>query len=233
MKPIFIFRHVECEGPGYLAEILERYALPYRIICIDQDEPVPEQINETAALVFMGGYMSVNDNLPWIEPELNLIRQAVHGNMPVLGHCLGGQLIAKALNGEVTSCPLKEIGWHPVQRLPNAEADDWLGTLPSQFDAFHWHGETFSIPDGAMPILKSQHCANQAFVINNTLALQCHVEMTESMVNEWVWLYQKELSSKSPTIQSVDEISRDLAGQIADLQKAAEVIYTRWLRPLL
>jgi GMP synthase-like glutamine amidotransferase len=233
MKPIFIFRHVECEGPGYLAEILERHTIPYRIICIDQEEPVPEQISETAALVFMGGYMSVKDKQPWIEKELNLIRPAVHENMPVLGHCLGGQLIAKALNGEVTPSPLKEIGWHPVQRLANTAADDWLGTLPSQFNAFHWHGETFSIPEGATPILKSQHCANQAFAMNNTLALQCHVEMTESMVNEWVWLYQKELSSKSPTIQSVEEISQDLTGRVVDLQKAAEVIYMRWLQPLL
>ena len=102
MEPILIFRHVACEGPGYLAEFLDRQQFPYSMICIDRNDPIPESLPDTSGLVFMGGGMSVNDDLPWIDQEMRLIRQAVDKNMPVLGHCLGGQLICKALGGQIS-----------------------------------------------------------------------------------------------------------------------------------
>ena len=107
--------------------------------------------------------MSVNDDLPWIPPVLDLIRQAAAKNIPVLGHCLGGQLMAKALGGQVGRNAIKEIGWGTVNRVDGPEAEAWLGDL-DHFEAFHWHGETFSIPPGAVRILGNDNCANQAFV---------------------------------------------------------------------
>jgi GMP synthase-like glutamine amidotransferase len=86
MKPLYIFRHIECEGPGYLDEVLTRLAIPSEIIAIDKDDPVPADIEDCSGLVFMGGPMSVNDPLPWIDRELELIRQAHAQEMPVLGH---------------------------------------------------------------------------------------------------------------------------------------------------
>jgi GMP synthase-like glutamine amidotransferase len=114
MKPIYIFRHQEYEGPGYLQQVLHQHQLPYQIFYIDQGETVPSNIEHCSALVFMGGPMSVNDELPWIAPELHLIRDAVAKHLPVLGHCLGGQLISKALGGKITANAVKEIGWLPV-----------------------------------------------------------------------------------------------------------------------
>ncbi|MBI5612474.1 MAG: type 1 glutamine amidotransferase, partial [Gammaproteobacteria bacterium] len=188
MKEIAIFRHAASEGPGYLADFLARRGLPQRLIRIDNNDPVPTSIDGFSALVFMGGPMSVNDDLPWIPPVLALIRQAVAADRPVLGHCLGGQLISKALGGAVTRNPVKEIGWLPVSRVNGPLAADWLDDLPAEFEVFHWHGETFSIPPGATRILTSRDCANQAFVIGKTLAFQCHVEMTSAMVREWARL---------------------------------------------
>lgn len=214
-----------------MAEFLDRRALPYRLVKIDKHEPLPTSIDEFAGLVFMGGPMSVNDPLPWIPQALGLIQQAVQAQRPVLGHCLGGQLISKALGGRVTSNLQREIGWFPVETEDNLEARAWLQDLPAAFEAFHWHGETFSIPMGATRILKSAACANQAFVIGKTLALQCHVEMTAAMVRAWVQS-AAELKHPGGAVQSREQILADLPQRIARLQQTAEVLYSHWIEGL-
>jgi GMP synthase-like glutamine amidotransferase len=231
MKPLYIFRHINCEGPGYLSEVLAREKVPFRLVAIDQDEALPRNIENCSGLVFMGGPMSVNDSLPWIEQELTLIRMAQAQGMPILGHCLGGQLISKALGGEISANPVTEIGWHPVRSSDNPTAQDWLGDL-HETTLFHWHGETFSIPDGAEVILENDNCSHQAFAIGNTLALQCHVEMTAPMVSEWSTLYKDELVNPSPSVQSAQQMTEGLEQRIAEAQQAADVLYQRWLEPL-
>ena len=176
--------------------------------------------------------MSVNDEMPWIKQELDLIKDAVDADLPVLGHCLGGQLISKALGSTISANPVKEIGWLPVQKIKNEQAEDWLSGLPGETTMFHWHGETFSIPNGATAILKSQHCAHQGFVIGNTLGLQCHVEMTIPMVNEWATLYKDELAQPSGTIQSYEDMISGLENKVENLQNAADALYQRWLKPV-
>ncbi len=233
MNPVLIFRHIECEGPGYLADFLNRQKIPFNVVCIDQNDPIPEQIDNISGLVLMGGSMSVNDDLPWIEPELNLIRDAVKKNLPVLGHCLGGQLISKALGGSISKNPIKEIGWHYVEQINNDQAKTWLTSVPTHFEAFHWHGETFSVPDGATPILKSEQCENQAFCIHNTLALQCHIEMTADMVAQWVGLYSHELDETGSHIQTANEILASLQSRVNAMQAIADCVYTRWVEPIV
>lgn len=233
MKPLYIFRHLEHEGPGYFTEVLHRYDLPYRLIHIDQGDAVPGNLNDTSGLVFMGGDMSVNDPLPWIEEELALIRLAAGQNMPVLGHCLGGQLISKALGGKVTRNPVKEIGWHAAQRVDSPTAADWLGDLPQEMEMFHWHGETFTLPDGATRILQSRYCSNQAFVIGNMLGLQCHVEMTADMVREWARRSPEELAHASGSVQSGAQMTQNLPARTDDLREVADRLYERWLQPIL
>ena len=251
MKPIYIFRHLEHEGPGYFADFLEQRNIPYTVICIDKGDAVPENIKNASGLVFMGGNMSVNDPLPWIDQELALIRQAVATDTPVLGHCLGGQLISKALGGKVTANPVKEIGWLDAEQVDNEVADEWFNGLPKRLLLFHWHGETFTIPQGATRILQSAHCANQAFVMNNILALQCHVEMTADMVREWIRSSPDEIANPSTcrdaqvsreseargsgcrerphTVQSADQMTDKLNARISELRKVADILYSRWL----
>jgi GMP synthase-like glutamine amidotransferase len=233
MRPLTIFRHISCEGPGYLAEVLERLTVPYRIIKIDKDDPLPASTDGSSGLVFMGGPMSVNDPLPWIEQELSLIQEAQERELPVLGHCLGGQLICKALGGTISTNPVKEIGWYPVTRTATPAASDWLRDIPATATLFHWHGETFSIPEGAQLILENDNCAHQAFAIGNTLALQCHVEMTAPMVSEWAALYQDELADVSATVQSAVQMTTGLPEKIGAAQQIANRLYQRWLEPLL
>ena len=233
MKPLTIFRHIACEGPGYLDSVLKRHSIPYRLVRIDLNEAIPRDLEATSGLVFMGGPMSVNDSLPWIREELDLIEAAQARGMPVLGHCLGGQLISKALGGTVSANPVKEIGWHAVRKHNTPAATDWLADLPQESILFHWHGETFTIPAGADVILESDHCANQGFVSGNTLALQCHVEMTAPMVGEWATLYREELVNDAPAVQSREEMTVDLDARIAAAHQIADKLYQRWLRPLL
>jgi GMP synthase-like glutamine amidotransferase len=233
MRPIAIFRHAPTEGPGHFATFLDARRLPWRLIRVDAGDAVPDDAAAFAGLAFMGGPMSVNDDLPWIPPALALIRGAVARGIPVLGHCLGGQLMARALGGAVTRNPVKEIGWGRVRPVDDPAARAWLGDQ-GEFDAFHWHGETFSLPPGARRVLASDHCANQAFVQDDRhLAMQCHVEMTEAMIREWCAVGAEEIAAAdSPAVQTVERILADTPARLAPMTAVAERLYQRWIAGL-
>ncbi len=229
MKPVAIFRHIPIEGPGYFATFLDNNHIPWRLIKIDAGEKLPACIDAFSGLVFMGGPMSVNDDLPWIDSSLTLIRQAAAVDMPVLGHCLGGQLMAKALGGVISANPAKEMGWGEVTVPDHPIAREWFGDLAS-FNSFHWHGEAFSLPQGATCILSSQYCENQAFALDVHLGMQCHVEMTERLVRDWCSVAAEELASISePSVQSMEEIEKDLPERVAALNMVAERLYRKWI----
>ncbi|MBY0576439.1 MAG: type 1 glutamine amidotransferase [Gallionellaceae bacterium] len=233
MKHIAIFRHASIEGPGYLAEFLDAHHIPWQLIAIDAGEAVPDSADDYSGLVFMGGPMSVNDDLPWIAPVLKLIRDAVAADIPVLGHCLGGQLISKALGGSVSRNPVKEIGWGEVTVADNSVAHEWFGGA-QKFQAFHWHGETFTLPQGATHLLSSAYCANQAYAIGKHLALQCHVEMTAGMITSWCEAGAEEIltSRNSPAVQTAGEMQRQAASELSQLQGIAAQLYRRWVSGL-
>lgn len=232
MKPVAIFRHSPGEGPGYFATFLEHHSLPWQPICIDAGDAVPATPDAYSGLVFMGGPMSVNDPLPWVEQELALIRAAVARGIPVLGHCLGGQLMAKAFGAEVTRNPQKEIGWGAVEVLDNPVAGEWFGTLKG-FTSFHWHGETFGIPVGATRILASAACANQAFALGPHLGMQCHVEMTEDMIAEWGRLGADEIAANPcATVQQADAMLAGVPQHLDALHAVAGRLYARWIAGL-
>lgn len=229
MKPVVIFRHVGHEGPGRLGEFLDARDIPWQLVAVDRGEPIPDSPAGFAGLVFMGGPMSVNDDLPWIPRSLALIRQAVGAGIPVLGHCLGGQLMARALGGTVGRNPVKEIGWGEAQVVDGAAAAAWFGDT-RRFPAFHWHGETFSIPDGATRILATPHCANQAFALGRHLALQCHVEMTAAMVEEWCRVGADEIAAAAgPAVQDPAAIVAGIPDHLPAMAAVAERLYGRWL----
>ena len=230
MKPIAVFRHLSTEGPGYFSEFLDEHKIPWQLVCIDEGDAVPSDASLFSGLVFMGGPMSVNDDLPWIAQVLPLIRDAVARDIPLLGHCLGGQLISKALGGRVTRNPVKEIGWGSTTVSDNATARTWFGDTRS-FEAFHWHGETFSLPQGATHLLSSTHCVNQAYTLGKHLALQCHVEMTEKMIRDWCEVGVDEIaaSADSPAVQSASTIHAQMAGKLPQLHIVARQLYKRWI----
>lgn len=233
MKPVAIFRHAPTEGPGYFATVLDRHHIPWRLIKVDAGEAVPSDTHAFSGLAFMGGPMSVNDDLPWIAPVLKLIRLSVEAGVPVLGHCLGGQLMSKALAGEVTRNPVKEIGWGRVDILDTAAAGEWFGAAPGSFTSFHWHAETFTVPPGAVRVLSNQYCENQAFALGPHLGFQCHIEMTRDMIDAWCETGAGEISrSSSPAVQSVAAIKSDLEQRLKGLHRVANAVYARWIEGL-
>lgn len=232
MKPVAILRHYRTEGPGYFAIYLERCGLPWRLVRIDAGEPVPADPGAFSGVALMGGPMSVNDPLPWIEPACALVRRCVEAQVPVLGHCLGGQLMAKALGARVTANPSREIGWGEVEVAPVAAAAHWLGEEKTH-TVFHWHGETFGVPAGAVPLLRSALCENQAFALDKHLALQCHVEMTAELIEAWCHSGAEEIARYSgPGVQSAEAMQRDLDVRLARLHRLADRIYSRWIEGL-
>ena len=233
MKPVAIFRASSTEGPGYFASYLERCSIPWELLKLDAGERVPRDARRFSGLVFMGGPMSVNDELPWIPPALELVRDAVRKDVPLLGHCLGGQLMAKALGGAVRANPVKEIGWGEVRVADNEVAREWLAEVQA-FESFHWHGETFSIPPGATRVMQNAHCVNQGFALGKHFAMQCHVEMTEELVRSWLATGADEIASSrsSPAVQDPAEITREIERRVAALNDVANRIYDRWVEGL-
>jgi len=235
MKPVVIFRHVATEGPGYFATYLSRHGIPWQVIKIDEGEGVPDNPRAFSGMAFMGGPMSVNDALPWIPQALNLIAAAADAGVPVIGHCLGGQLMSKALGGTVTRNAVREIGWGRVDVDGHQLARAWFGGLPASFDAFHWHGETFSVPPGAARLLSSSYCENQAFALGPHLAMQCHVEMTEALIRLWCQDWGKEvtaIAAKVPSVQTPEEMMGAIGQKVGALHAVADLIYDRWTQGL-
>ena len=231
-KPVAIFRHYPTEGPAYVGDFLTAHQIAWQLVPLDDGQPVPDSPEPFAGLVFMGGPMSVNDDLPWIPPVLHLIRDAVTRGVPVLGHCLGSQLMSKALGGRVTRNPLKEIGWGAVRVQDTREARHWFGPAET-FDAFHWHGETWSLPSGAVLLAGSDACPHQAFAMGPHLGMQFHVEMTEAYVRSWCEGGRREIeSSASPAVQPVATILEQMPQKLPAMTDMARQVYRVWLEGL-
>jgi GMP synthase-like glutamine amidotransferase len=236
MKPVAIFCFSPTDGPGYFATFLDSCGIPWTIFKLHAGEVVPADLSSYSGFVFMGGPMSVNDDLPWNPPILELIREAVRNDQPCLGHCLGGQLISKALGGTVTKNPVKEIGWGQVEAVNNAAAKEWLDDI-SRFTAFQWHGETFSVPLGAERILVGAYCENQAFVLGKHLAIQCHIEMTAETIEIWCTDGAREIEDevsqhRAVAVQNPEQIRAAMPGSLPGLNAIARKLYEKWVRGL-
>ena len=205
------------------------------MIALDEGADVPATADQYAGLCFMGGPMSVNDPLPWIDPVCALIRDAVSKNIPVIGHCLGGQLMSKALGGSVTRNPVKEIGWGQAFGEIDATARHWLGAFAgARSTVFQWHGETFSLPEGATRLLANGYCANQMFALGPHLAMQCHVEMTPEMIATWSsqWSDEAAAVAAQPSVQQPAEMLEGIANGLPAMRQLSEQLYSVWIRGL-
>lgn len=235
LKPVAVFQFSEGDEPGRFGEYLDRQRIPWHWFRLDRGDPVPPRAADFAGLGFMGGPMSANDPTPWNAPILGLMRDAVAARVPVIGHCLGGQLLSRALGGSVTGNPVKEIGWCEVRAEANAEAREWLGEGNEAFCVFQWHGDTFSIPPGGTRILTSLYCENQAYVVDGLhLGMQCHVEMTPSLIEGWCATGGSEVAEAgaSPAVSPLAAIRRETPNRIPALADFATRLYDRWSRGL-
>jgi len=198
-------QHVSFEGPGSIAPWLAAAGHHLAVTRLDLGAPLPAP-EAVDLLLVMGGPMSANDEseLPWLAEEKALLRTCVQAGKAVLGICLGAQLIASALGARVYRNPVKEIGWFPVRGVTAPGGATFR--FPPEMTAFHWHGETFDLPAGALRLAASDGCANQAFQLGRSaIGLQFHLETTPVLARELVAHCGDELVS-APYVQSAETI---------------------------
>jgi GMP synthase-like glutamine amidotransferase len=185
---VHYLQHVPFEGPGAIEAWATRSG--HRLSCTRFcDGDAPPAVEDVDWLVIMGGPMSIHDEraYPWLRREKHFIESAIQARCTVLGVCLGAQLIADVLGAKVCANRFKEIGWFPIKRTAEARATRVGSALPEEIEVFHWHGDTFDLPSGAVRLAYSEACANQAFVYQDrVVALQFHLEATRAGVEQLV-----------------------------------------------
>lgn len=190
---VHYFQHVSFEDLGSIEPWLKTTGCQVTSTRFYENPALPE-IDDLDMLIVMGGPMSVNDEeeLPWLKSEKHFIRNFIDRQKPVLGICLGAQLIANAMGARVYPSLEKEIGWHAIQGTPSS--DPSIFTFPSTLDVFHWHGETFNMPSGAIRLARSVACDNQAFQLNDSvIGLQFHLETTPQSIERMIFQCREEV----------------------------------------
>lgn len=187
-KDVLILRHMVHEAGGTLEEALARAEIDFRYV--DLYEKVPDRLpfDRALGLIVLGGPMNVDqvDQYPFLAAETQWIQQAMSAKLPVLGVCLGAQLLAKSLGAKVYPNAIKEIGWHPVEFTAAAAADP-LFARQGEHMVFQWHGDTFDLPIGATLLARGRNCKHQAFRFGRlAYGLQFHMEMTATMIDAWL-----------------------------------------------
>lgn len=187
---VLICKNIETEGPGTIEDYLIGKNIPYKIVELAKGEVIPST-DDFDTLVMMGGPMSVNDDISYIRNEEKLVRDFAAKGKKVFGVCLGAQIMAKALGGKVYEGAQKEIGWYNVAATEEGCKDSVFSSLltrnSSLFRVFHWHGETFDIPEGAVRLASSELYPNQAFRYGErAYAFQFHIEVRKEMIHDWL-----------------------------------------------
>jgi GMP synthase (glutamine-hydrolysing) len=230
--PTLVLQHIACEPPGVYEDVLiERGATIHRVE-LDEGEPLPDW-RDFAAIVAMGGPMSVNDEeeLPWLRAEKALIADAVRAGLPFFGACLGVQLLAASLGAEVAPGPAPEVGLLPVFLTEAAASDPVFADLPRELDTLQWHGETFSLPQGAVLLASSPAYPNQAFRWGrHAYGVQFHLEVSREMAAEWARVpsYADALARVLGT-GSATALVDQLAERAETLQAQGRRMFERWL----
>ena len=232
MKPVLILQNLSFDGPAYLGRWLERNGLPYEVFDSERGDTYPRRIDSYCALAVLGGEMSANDPMPSLRQAEALILQALDANLPLLGHCLGGQLMARALGARVHESPAPEIGWQTMQVADSLSARAWFGDGREPV-VYHWHSEAFELPASAELLASSAACPHQAFTLGpHQLAMQFHVELDSEKLAVWAasrdpqFLRQQQ---QHATVQSGASMLAQAEQALPEQQRLAERIYRRWL----
>ena len=241
MRPIVLLQFSPHDPPGHFESFCAARSLPLRVHRVDAGDPVPADCADLSGLVLLGSTASANDDahLPWLAPVLSLVRAADADRVPVLGHCLGAQLIARALGARVFAAPARESGWQTLAVDECPQATEWTGLAAgTRVDAFEWHDEMSSLPAGAQRILTGRFCDNQGFVVRGLhLALQPHLEITEPTIREWAQrnradVEQRVAAGDAPGVQPIEPMLRDLAARTRAAHALADRLYGRWVQGL-
>jgi GMP synthase (glutamine-hydrolysing) len=236
MRNLLVCQHVPYEPLGTLNPLLKREGYRIRYVNFGRHPDAEPSLEGYNGLVILGGPMSATETqrYPHLAVEMDLVRAAVEREMPVLGICLGAQLIAKALGGEVRPHSEREIGWYPIACTDEAGDDPAFAHFEAPDHVFQWHGDTFDIPDGAVHLARTSGCANQAFRYgDNVYGLQFHLEVDEPMIERWLNVphHVAEIRDTAGKIDP-DVIRRDTPRHIGRLKTLSERVFGEFVKIL-
>lgn len=228
MPTVFVLQHAACEPLGMIESAFTTGGLSWHCFHAQNGDPVPQEIGAAAGLVVLGGSMGVHDReqYPFLGEELRLIKQAAAQKVPILGICLGAQLLASALGADVRQNAKQEIGWHPVFLTAEAAEDPLWRGLPETWTGFHWHGDFFSTPPGAVSLASSALTPCQAFRFGSfAYGFQFHLEVTDAIIRDWTAEFAGELTREdldaAPILAGISE-------HLVPMQAIAREVFGRW-----
>lgn len=207
---LLCLQHIEFEGPGALATWATQHNHPLTLQLVNHAFQFPE-LDTWDMLILLGGPMGVyeEEDYPWMRREKQYIQKSIEANKAVLGICLGAQMIASALGASVYPHTCQEIGWYPLYPTTEANEVELLASFPASAMAFHWHGDTFDLPEGAIPLFRSEACEQQGFLYGSkVVGLQFHWEATESSIE--AMLQNSAPLVASPTVMEESEIKKQM-----------------------
>jgi GMP synthase (glutamine-hydrolysing) len=230
---VLVLQHHPVENLGVIAEALASAALAWQYVRAFAGQPIPSDMKGAGGLVIMGGPMGVyeQDRYPFLREEMRLIEAAIKQGKPVLGVCLGSQLLAATLGAKVTKGPGREIGWYPVRQRTAARDDRLFRDVPQSFVALHWHGDVFEFPAGAVALASSDKTECQAFRYGDkAYGLVFHIESTAEIVAGMVGAFAAELEEAAV---DGEKIAADAERYLPGLSSVAETVFGHWAAPIL
>ncbi|MBI5717578.1 MAG: type 1 glutamine amidotransferase [Burkholderiales bacterium] len=232
MKPVLVLQHLNGDGPATLGRWLAARGVPVDVRNTEAGDAYPQTLAAHGALAILGGEMSANDALPSLRRAEALFLEALREGIPTLGHCLGGQLMARALGARIGASPAPEVGFNEVQLRPGAQGESWFGPRTAM-RVFQWHFEAFDLPAGAEWLATSPACPHQAFALGPHLAMQFHIELDAEKLGRWSrdegQRYREALARHPATVHEGERMRRDAAVLLPDHEALAARIYGRWL----
>jgi len=226
MRRVLVVQHVGVEQPGLIGDVLRRRGVETTLICAN--DPLPQEaVLEASGIVVLGGPMGVYDvdRHPRLGEEVAMLQRALADGKPVLGVCLGSQLLAAALGARVYRGPRKELGWFDVTLHPAAREDALLRTAPPRFPALHWHGDVFDLPEGARHLASSEQTVHQAFAHGRAWGLLFHIEATPAQVAAMANAFPEELAEAGTSSEALMVATHRFA---ADAERVGTAVFDRW-----
>jgi GMP synthase (glutamine-hydrolysing) len=205
---VLVFEHADRETPGLVGQALETKGIGMRVVRAHRGEAVPHELGDAAGLLVMGGPMGVYeaDRYPHLRDEIRLIEAAISEGRPMLGICLGSQLLAHALGATVRKGPKKEVGWHGLTLTEDGLLDPLFKGLESSFVGFHWHGDVFDPPPGTVSLMRSELTRCQAFRHGTGVyGLLTHLEVTPEIVEGMVGAFPDDIRETGSTAAAILE----------------------------
>jgi GMP synthase-like glutamine amidotransferase len=236
MRPVLILQHLSADGPAYLGQWLAEQGVAVDVRNTEAGDAYPVSLEAHSALAILGGEMSANDPLPSLRQAEALFLQALREGVPTLGHCLGGQLMARALGARIGDSPAPEVGFHDMRLRPGAASRDWFGDIAAA-RVYQWHYEAFELPAQAEWLAFSESCPHQAFSLGPRggihLAMQFHVELDAEKLERWSRdegeRYLSAGARHTSSVHSGERMRADATRLLAAHQALAARIYSRWL----